>query len=96
MSQRSGASWMAQCTSFVGSLFGVSSSHGPGYQEAVRHAATHCLELEYPVLRHRNLAFACLIQCSHAVICMNCSIQIALLALQPLYKGRVVQPSGGL
>ncbi|KAL0037976.1 hypothetical protein WJX79_008102 [Trebouxia sp. C0005] len=27
---------MAQCTSFVGSIFGVSSSHGPGYQEAAR------------------------------------------------------------
>ncbi|DBA99854.1 hypothetical protein WJX77_006296 [Trebouxia sp. C0004] len=36
MSQRSGPSWMAQCTSLMGSIFGVSSSHGPGYQEAAR------------------------------------------------------------
>lgn len=34
MSQRSGPSWVAQCTSYLGNLFGVSSSHGPQYQEA--------------------------------------------------------------
>lgn len=34
MSQRSGPGWIAQCSSFVGNFFGVSSSHGPQYQEA--------------------------------------------------------------
>ncbi|KAL3142937.1 hypothetical protein ABBQ38_003222 [Trebouxia sp. C0009 RCD-2024] len=31
----SGSSWLAQCNSFLGYYFGVGSSHGPQYQEAI-------------------------------------------------------------